>query len=114
MLALRPMKHNNSCAAKTRSELRAYNAALRTAPTLAIDLKCARSFQTCLRRRCEFTARQLFVVAVRLGGHRLEVPDDAGPRETFQYIVGDIDFPPIETLAGAAHVFVVVIVPTFT
>src|SRR5690606_13894566 len=45
--------------------------------------------------------------------HGLEAPDQAGPGKEFQAVVGRVDFPPIEAVAGAAVEAVVVVVPAF-
>ena len=46
-------------------------------------------------------------------GDGFEVPDEAELGHEFEAVVGEIDFPPVEALAGAAHVAVVVVVPAF-
>ena len=46
--------------------------------------------------------------------YRAEIPDDSYPGERLEDVVGDIDFPPSEALAGRAGVMVMVIVPSFT
>ena len=59
----------------------------------------------------------LMVVGVRSpsaehgGRHGLEAPDEAGPGEALQQVVGDVDLPPEEPVAGRALVAVVVVVP---
>ena len=45
--------------------------------------------------------------------HRLQVPDQAEFGHEFEAVVGEVDLPPVEALAGAAHVAVVVVVPAF-
>src|SRR5258708_39298539 len=80
----------------------------------AFQLSRRRIFGTGSGRRRVLSAGQLFVVAVRLMGHRLEIPDDADPGEYFQKIVSDIDLPPVKSLTGAAHMLVVIVVPAFT
>src|SRR6516165_3353654 len=46
-------------------------------------------------------------------GDAAEFANNAEPREDLQGVVGDVDFPPVETLARRCHVIVVVVVPTF-
>ena len=55
-----------------------------------------------------------FVGVEEMGGNLAEIPDQAQPREGFESVVGDIDFPPEEALAGGGHEMVVIIVPAFT
>lgn len=47
-------------------------------------------------------------------GHRLQSPDQAQPRKHLQAVVGDVNFPPVEPVAGAALETMVVVVPAFT
>ena len=49
----------------------------------------------------------------QVGRNLAEVPDQTQPREGFQNVIGDVDFPPEEALAGCRHVVVVVVVPAF-
>ena len=46
-------------------------------------------------------------------GDAAEFADQAEPRENFQRVVGDVDFPPIEALTGAGHIVMMVVVPAF-
>ena len=61
----------------------------------------------------EFSARQMFGALVGFAGHRFEIPDDADPGQEFQDVICNVDLPPVKSLSGAAHVLVVVIVPSF-
>jgi|SRR5689334_21872163 len=67
----------------------------------------------CLGRGNVLSAWQLFVSIVSLQRHWLEIPDDADPRKQLQEIIGNIDFPPVKSLACAAHMLMMVIVPAF-
>src|SRR5882672_4112201 len=40
-----------------------------------------------------------------------EVANQAAPRECFQCVVGDVNFPPEEALTRAGHVMVMIVVP---
>jgi len=46
-------------------------------------------------------------------GDAAEVADEAEPGEELQAIVGEIDLPPVEALAGGGHEIVMVVVPAF-
>src|SRR5258706_7919163 len=46
-------------------------------------------------------------------GDAAEFADDAEPREELQAVVGEIDLPPIKTLAGGGHEVVMIVVPAF-
>ena len=48
-----------------------------------------------------------------MGGDFAKVPDEAEPGESFKGVIGDVDFPPEEALAGAGHVVVMIVVPAF-
>ncbi len=50
---------------------------------------------------------------MEVGGVGAEVPDEAGPGEGFQGVIGDVDFPPVEALRGGHHVVVMIVVPAF-
>ena len=43
---------------------------------------------------------------------KVQVPDDVCPRECAEHIVGDVYFPPEESLADGVHLPVVVVVPS--
>jgi len=45
-------------------------------------------------------------------GYGFKIPNQAGPRQDFEQIVGNIDFPPIKALSGGIHVAVMIVVPT--
>src|SRR5258705_2962806 len=46
-------------------------------------------------------------------GDAAEFADEAEPGEDFQGVKGEIDFPPIKTLAGGGHEVVMIVVPAF-
>src|SRR5258707_15734925 len=46
-------------------------------------------------------------------GDAAEFADDAEPREELQAVVGEIDLPPIKTLAGGGHEEVMIVLPAF-
>src|SRR5580700_3879651 len=46
-------------------------------------------------------------------GHGLEIPDQTGPRERLEQIVGNVYLPPVKALARGAHKAVMVVVPAF-
>src|SRR5258708_29389435 len=48
-----------------------------------------------------------------LVGDAAEFADEAEPGEDFQGVKGEIDFPPIKTLAGRGHEVVMIVVPAF-
>ena len=58
-------------------------------------------------------AEALLIAQDRLR-RRLEVPDEAGPRQRAQQVIGRIEFPPFETLADARLIGMVIVVPAFT
>src|SRR5687768_7045545 len=43
--------------------------------------------------------------------HRLQIPDDAAPGHRLEDVIRDVDFPPVEALAGGARVMMVIVVP---
>ena len=47
-------------------------------------------------------------------GYALQIPNETEARHEAQDVVGDIDFPPEETLARRILVVMVVVVPAFT
>src|ERR1700739_1311060 len=47
------------------------------------------------------------------GGDATKFTNEPEPREKTEGVEGDVDFPPIETLASAGHVVVVIVVPAF-
>ena len=49
-----------------------------------------------------------------MGGDASQVPDQTGPREGAEEVVGDVDFPPIESLAHGMGEAVVIVVPAFS
>ena len=54
----------------------------------------------------------LFVWFEEVRGDFAEVPDEAAPGEGFERVVGDVNFPPEESLIGGTLIVVVVVVPT--
>ena len=46
-------------------------------------------------------------------GDAAEFADQAEPGEEFEAVVGEIDLPPVKTLAGGGHEVVVIVVPAF-
>jgi len=46
-------------------------------------------------------------------GDAAEFADEAKPGEELQAVVGEIDLPPIKTLAGGGHEVVMIVVPAF-
>src|SRR5690349_25054624 len=46
-------------------------------------------------------------------GDAAEFADKAEPGEELQAVVGEIDFPPVKTLAGGGHEVMMIVVPAF-
>src|ERR1700690_1872273 len=66
-----------------------------------------------LNRPADSGAGDGFGFFVEPFGWGAQVPDDVEEGEEFEDVVGDVDFPPVEALAGADGVAVVVVVPAF-
>src|SRR5918996_4390913 len=54
----------------------------------------------------------MMLIAQHLRRWRLEVPYDADKAQSFEQVIGRVDFPPTEALPHAALVRMVVVVPT--
>ena len=55
-------------------------------------------------------------MGIFIGGERygFQVPDEAGPGNDLEEVIGNVNFPPIKALADGVHVAVVIIMPAFT
>ena len=67
----------------------------------------------CGGSRLAITLRGEFLFGEHVDGDFAEIPDEATPRENFERVVSDVDFPPEEALAGRSHEVVMVVVPAF-
>ena len=65
----------------------------------------------------QMTAGKILVgwklMGIFIGGERygFQVPNEPSPGQGFEQIVGDVNFPPVKTLADGAHVAVMVVMP---
>src|SRR5579859_3553291 len=75
--------------------------------------RTARFRKRALKKPEKLRGEGLLFVCEHVGRDFAEIPHEAAPGEGLERVVSDVDFPPEETLAGAGHVMVMIIVPAF-